>query len=107
MFTPIIHNTTPSNTAMNSFSTARHIQPFANSSVSNSVQTNQSSEKQSKLPPQQQNVPATKNVHPCSRLDKVILLKKGVQRQHIHRYDLCLIIKTLKKDEDEEPGYYA
>ena len=87
---------------MNSFSRARYNPAFAKSSISNSVQTNQSSEKQSKLLPQQQNEPATNNVNPCSRLDKVILLKKGIQRQHIHCYDLCLVIKTLKKDEEEE-----
>jgi hypothetical protein len=34
-------------------------------------------------------------------LDKAILLKKGVLRSHIHRYNLWLSIKSCKSDEDE------
>jgi hypothetical protein len=46
--------------------------------------------------------PPSNSFNPRLLFDKQILLKKGVQRQHIHRYELCIIIKTLKKDEDEE-----
>jgi hypothetical protein len=49
-----------------------------------------------------QNFLSPKMFNPRSLYDKQILLKRAAQQQHIHRYDLCLLIKSLKKDEDEE-----
>jgi len=85
VFTPIIvDSSTPDLTTKNTHN------PYLGRSISNKQELTKGNPIQK--PPFQ-----AKSHH-----DKPILLKKGAQRQHIHRYDLCLIIKSLKKDEDEE-----
>jgi len=102
VFSPIILSPSKSNPVSDLNKKPAHNPALIRQSATKHAHFSASTPTTAVYPSSKKDNPASNPFNPCSYFDKQILLKKGAQRQHIHRYDLCLIIKTLKKDEDEE-----